>query len=286
MFGYVTTDNPNLYIKDLGLYKALYCGLCKSIGATCGQMARLTLTYDLTFLSAILHNMLNVDVEIKKEHCVIHPFKKQGCTKRDDLTDRIAKLNVILAYYKLLDDKIDKGKSSIAFFKKAYKKAKKGEETLDIIVKEQYDALRKCEKEKCESIDISADAFGIMLKRIFREFLKELSTEDSDNFAYFLGKWIYLIDALDDFDDDVKKNQYNPFCLTYKDIKTKKQLIEEKKDDVFFVFKDISSSLIYYYDKLNMNFNKDLTDNIIKRGIDIKTKDIMEGKKCKKTIKF
>ena len=50
MFGYVTTDNPNLYIKDLGLYKALYCGLCKSIGATCGQMARLTLTYDLTFL--------------------------------------------------------------------------------------------------------------------------------------------------------------------------------------------------------------------------------------------
>ncbi|MBE5756684.1 MAG: hypothetical protein E7342_02675 [Clostridiales bacterium] len=286
MFGYVTTDNPNLYIKDLGLYKSLYCGLCKSIGATCGQIARLTLTYDLTFLSAILHNMLNVDVEIKKEHCIIHPFKKQGVTKRDALTDRIAKLNVILAYYKLLDDKIDQGKKGVSFLKKAYKKAKKGEETLDIIVKEQYEILRKYEKANCESVDISADAFGEMLKRIFREFLKELSTNDSDNFAYFLGKWIYLIDALDDFDDDVKKNQYNPFVLSYKDIKNKKQLFEDKKEDLIFVFKDISSSLIYYYDRLKMNFNKDLTDNIIKRGIDLKTKDIMEGKKCKKTIKF
>ena len=57
MFGYVRYDIPNLYIKDFMLYKAMYCGLCKGIGASCGQMARVGLTYDVTFLSIILHNM-------------------------------------------------------------------------------------------------------------------------------------------------------------------------------------------------------------------------------------
>ena len=64
------------------------------------------------------------------------------------------------------------------------------------------------------------------------------------------------------------------------------RVISNKNEDLIFVFKDISSSLIYYYDKLKMNFNRDLTDNIIKRGIAVKTNEIMEGKKCKKNIKF
>ena len=64
------------------------------------------------------------------------------------------------------------------------------------------------------------------------------------------------------------------------------KIYASKSNDINFVFKDISSSLIYYYDKLKMNFNSDLTDNIIKRGIMVKTKQIMEGKKCKKTTKF
>ena len=147
MFGYVTVDSPNLYIKDLGLYRALYCGLCKSIGATCGQLARFTLTYDLTFLSALLHNMLGIDIVIEKEHCIIHPIKKNGVQQSDQLTKKIAKLNVILAYHKMIDDKIDSKKGGLSLiFKKSYTKAKKEEPVFDQIVKEQYDVLRKYEQ--------------------------------------------------------------------------------------------------------------------------------------------
>ena len=67
MFGYVRYDIPNLYIKDFMLYKAMYCGLCKGIGASCGQMARVGLTYDVTFLSIILHNMTGVDIRVEKQ---------------------------------------------------------------------------------------------------------------------------------------------------------------------------------------------------------------------------
>lgn len=60
MFGYVKTDFPNLYVKDTVLYKAMYCGLCKGIGRTCGQKGRFLLNYDLTFLSVFMHNVLGV----------------------------------------------------------------------------------------------------------------------------------------------------------------------------------------------------------------------------------
>ena len=65
MFGYVKTDLPNMYVKDVILYKAMYCGLCKGIGKTCGQKSRLLLNYDLTFLSVFAHNLLDVDVKIE-----------------------------------------------------------------------------------------------------------------------------------------------------------------------------------------------------------------------------
>ena len=71
MFGYVKTDLPYVYMKDTVLYKAMYCGLCKSIGKCCGNKARLVLNYDLAFLSLICHNLTDKDVKLEKKHCVI-----------------------------------------------------------------------------------------------------------------------------------------------------------------------------------------------------------------------
>ena len=57
MFGYVQYDKPNLYIKDFELYRAMYCGVCKGIGATCGQIARTGLSYDAAFLNTLFHKI-------------------------------------------------------------------------------------------------------------------------------------------------------------------------------------------------------------------------------------
>ena len=99
MFGYIKTDMPNMYVKDTVLYQAMYCGLCKGLGKSCGQKARFVLNYDLTFLSVLLHNLANIDVKVEKQHCVIHPIRKRPIAESDELTERIACLNVILAYY-------------------------------------------------------------------------------------------------------------------------------------------------------------------------------------------
>ncbi len=126
MFGYIQPDIPYLYFKDATLYKALYCGLCKSIGRSCGQTARFGLSYDMTFLSALLHNIKNTDVTIEKQRCAANIFTRRPMALDDGITKTVACLNTLLTYYKLTDDILDehKGRISRAFFKRGYKKAK------------------------------------------------------------------------------------------------------------------------------------------------------------------
>ena len=284
MFGYLKTDLPYVYMKDTVLYKAIYCGLCKSIGKTCGQRARLVLNYDLTFLSLIAHNLLDKDVKIEKERCVIHHIRKRPIAKPTDLSER----NVILAYYKLLDGIIDKegGKLKKAFLKKAYKKAKKLETKLDEIVKRQYDELLKYEKTGGDSIDVSADSFGNMMKEISKELLGESATVIVERLFYAIGKWIYLIDALDDFDKDKKKKCFNVFVNMFKDACDKETLVKNHEKELSSVFGGVACEIAELSENLEYKFNADLIKNVLTRGIFAETKRIMENKKCKNTTKF
>lgn len=287
MFGYVKTDLPNMYVKDTVLYKAIYCGLCKGIGRTCGQKARLLLNYDLTFLSVFLHNLCDKDVEIKKERCIIHHIVKRPVAPPDELTYRIAYLNVILARYKLSDDVIDGGKGRLkrAFFSGAYKKAKRREPVLDEIVKRRYEELLGYEKAESDSVDMVADPFGNMMKDLVNELAGDYADESVLTLSYDLGKWIYLIDALDDFDKDKKKKEFNVFVNAYKDVNNKEELIRLKGGELAAIFGGVLSEIFELTEKIGYKFNHDIISNVLRRGLTAETKRIMEIKQCRNTTK-
>ena len=288
MFGYVRTDVPNMYVKDVVLYKAMYCGLCKSLGKTCGNVSRFTLNYDLTFLSIFCHNVLGEDVKIEKKHCIAHWITRRPVAKSDALTERIAALNLILAYFKLSDDVTDenKGRLKRKFFSRAYKKAVKREPELNEIVKSKYQALIEYEKTMGDSIDISADFFGNMMKELVNVILGDAISDDIKGLSYNIGKWIYLIDAVDDFDKDIKRGSYNVFVNAYKGVKDKTTLLSEKRTDLEVIFGAILSDIACFSSKIEYKFNKDLTDNILLSGLREQTKKILENKKCKNTMKY
>ncbi|MBE5733976.1 MAG: hypothetical protein E7347_02880 [Clostridiales bacterium] len=288
MFGYVKTDLPNMYVKDTVLYKAMYCGLCKAIGKTCGQKGRLVLNYDLTFLSLLLHNIADIDVKVEKQTCIIHHVRKRPVAVPDDLTLRIGALNVILAYHKLNDDVLDNGKGKVkrSFFNSSYKKALKAEPILDKIVAKRYNDLIKYEKTNGDSIDLSADPFGNMMCEITKELLGDKCTENVGQMAYLLGKWIYLIDALDDFDKDKKKKNFNVFVNLYPEFSTKESLVKEKGCEIVYVFGSLLSEIERLCKEIDYKFNHDLIDNILISGLKKQTKQILEGEKCKNTTKF
>ncbi len=289
MFGYVKPDLPYLYIKDDTLYKSLYCGVCKSM-AKFSEISRLSLTYDIAFLSAVLHNLVGKDVEIKKEKCVAHPIVRRPMASRDDLTAACAATNIILAYHKIKDDVLDekKGRLKLLALSRAKKRAclKYGE--IDEIVSKYYKKLRESERLKEKSIDAVCDHSALIMQEVSEFLLKENANETSDKFFYFLGKWIYLIDALDDYDKDVKKGNYNPFYFAFGEKKTKAEFLAESGNDISFIFADIFANLKQAAEGLEWKFNHDLIDNIILKGLPKVTIEVIKdeyGKKKKTEVK-
>ena len=283
MFGYVRYDLPNLYIKDFMLYKAMYCGLCKGIGKACGNAARMGLTYDVAFLSALLHNIAGIDVKIEQAHCVQHSIKKRPIACVDELTKELGALNTVLVYYKLSDDVADagRGKARRLWFKKGFKRAKRQYPQLVQIVDTFMKEQNRTEKEKVASLDRAADPTAGMMKALSDYLLKEKKSEATGQLFYLLGKWVYLIDALDDFEKDAKKNRYNPFVLSYGKM-TKCELMEKEGGEIHFLFDTLFYLLRDNLEKIPFAFNRDLTDNIILLGLPAETARVMKGEKCKK----
>ena len=278
MFGYIQPDIPYLYFKDATLYKALYCGLCKSIGRSCGQTARFGLSYDMTFLSALLHNIKNTDVTIEKQRCAANIFTRRPMALDDGITKTVACLNTLLTYYKLTDDILDehKGRISRAFFKRGYKKAKALHPDAAEIVKARMAELFELEKAGCASLDMAADPFGLMIADLSDYCLGESATGYTCKLFYGVGKWVYLIDALDDYDKDVKKKNYNPFYAAFGDA-NRAAMLAGNGEEVEFVFKSVFAENAESLKNIKFYFNRDLTDNIILRGMPAATARVKCG---------
>lgn len=286
MFGYVRTDTPYLFIKDDILYRAMYCGVCKGIGQTCGQAARMGLSYDVTFLSVILHNVKGIDVVVEKQHCLTHCIRSRQMANVDELTRQLGALNTILVYYKYTDDIADgdKGRGKRLWFKRGFARASRKYPEIARIVKNNLVAQEEVEKAKTDSLDRAADASAKMLAELAQYLLEEKATQYTYGLFYALGKWIYLIDALDDYDKDKKKGAYNPFVLAYPSECRKALMQGEHGADVRYVFNALFFDIRENLSHVEFPFNRDLSDNILLRGLPMMTKRIMDGcgAKCSK----
>lgn len=278
MFGYVRYDFPNLYIKDLMLYKALYCGVCKGIAKSCGQTARIGLTYDVAFLSALLHNIAGVDIKVTEQHCFEHAVRKRPIAEVDPLTEALGAFNTVLVYYKLTDDirDGDRGRGRRMWFRKGFRRAEKKYPDLCALVRNFMEEQERTEKNAPPSPDMAAEATALMTASVSDLLLGGKATGDTHGLFYFLGKWVYLIDALDDYDKDKKKKRYNPFVAAY-DCASRAELMETKGQEVCFLFDTLFYSMREHLAQIEFHFNRDLTDNIILRGIPVETQRVMRG---------
>ena len=212
MFGYITVNKDELKIKDYKKYGAYYCGVCKSLGENYGLSGRMTLTYDMTFLALLLSSLYEDRTKAKKCRCLIHPVNPHLEIK-NEYTDYAAAMNVMLTYYKMLDDWDDerKIKSRVMYkalegaYEKASKKFPRQERAIRRYIRDQ----RICELRDNESPDEAAGHTGIMLQEIF-DMKHDIWKDDLRRMGFFMGKFIYIMDAFDDVYRDRKNNCYNP----------------------------------------------------------------------------
>ena len=278
MFGYIAPDRPYLFIKDETLYKALYCGVCRCIAKECGQLARTALTYDMAFMSALVHNIRGDDVKIVRRRCPVHPLRRRPMTAEDDVTRVLACMNTALAWHKLSDDKADgEARGALRFlYSRGYKKVlQKHPRAAEIIAKHTAEQAA-LEERACASIDMACEPTAVMMAELTRYALGEYATGHTDGLSYAIGKWIYLADALDDYDKDAKKGRYNVLRLAYGK-PTLKEAVKEGEGELVFIFDNLFADMRAHLAAIKFNFNHDLTDNIILRGIPLKTRHLVYG---------
>lgn len=281
MFGYINPDSPYLFKKDETLYKALYCGLCKSIGAGCGQTARSALTYDMAFTSALVHNIRGEDVIIERRRCAIHWIRRRPIAAVDNTTVALGCVNTVLAYYKLCDDKADGDKKGVFrhLYKRGFKKAVKRHPEIGEIIARETARQAELERSGCSVIDEAADPTAQMMRDISSCLLGEYSTPHTQKLFYALGKWVYLADALDDYDKDVKKGRYNALYRA-SGIACKKEAVQKFEAEWKFIFNSLFADMRESLKNIKFYFNHDLTDNIVLRGIPLKTRKLFYGNTC------
>ena len=278
MFGYVYINKPELKIKDYEAYRGVYCSLCKALGKNYSVFARFILNYDCTFLSLLLMSRSKECPGFKSGRCPFNPMKKCNYTiKADDALSKGAALTVITSYYKLMDSIADSG-----FFKKMgctlirpffsswHKKAKRNFPDYENIVKEMFVSQLKYEKSEDVCLDMAAEPTAKMLENIMKlEAENEIEEKVFAQFGYHLGRWIYLMDAANDIEDDSKSGNFNPFLIKFG---------EKSKVDPKEIEATLSQS--YYlltkaYELIDKQRFTDILDNIIYSGLPLKQRNIV-----------
>ena len=221
MFGYVRPLTPELKVRELEEYKAVYCGLCRAMGRRYGFLARLTLNYDFTFLVMLL-SQAPEPCRVSLRRCPAHPFRKRKMCEELPALDLAADESLILSYQKLRDDGADKGffkglpaRFAALLLRRAYKKAAKAQPEFDRTVSRCLDELHDLERERCPSLDRPADAFARILKAAAPRTGDEARDRSIEQLLYHVGRWIDLVDAWDDLEEDRAGGAYNPIDARY-----------------------------------------------------------------------
>ena len=195
-------------------FSAVYCGLCRVLTQRYGAAVSMILNYDFTFLAILVS-----DKEGEKGHgrCIPHPFKGRDYYLSDSALELAADCSVILSWWQLQDGAVDHtGLKRAAYqlsgtaLSGAYQKARAFRPEFDRIVGIKLRELSRLEEENCTSMDRAADTFAQLMQSIAVEITDPVKNRVLSQFFYHLGRWIYLIDAVDDLKKDFEQGNYNP----------------------------------------------------------------------------
>lgn len=284
MFGYLKPCKPYLLVKDYELYKSVYCGLCKKLSEEYGAMAKMVLSYDCTCY-ALLAMGLNGRCEgVQKKHCTCNPMKScLYCLGGNDELSLASAITVVTVYYKLEDDIKDSSfiKSIPSRLLKLFasswrKKSLKKYPEVDEIVSELNDNQARAEALKNPDIDQSAEPTAIMMKKLML-LLAKTDEEKAifGEFGYFLGRWVYLMDAADDYDKDIKKKNFNPFVYELKD---KQLTLQQRSEYINSVLNLTASRVVSAFNLMQVKTFTAIAENLVTMGLGEMQKKIIFDK--------
>lgn len=277
MFGYLQIHKDELKVKEYEAYKSVYCGLCKQLGRDYGFLTRLILSYDCTFYAILLMSLKRSCTGFSDGRCKFNPLKKcKFADCKDNAYSKASALSVISAYYKVVDDIDDSGffkrialKIVKPFFGRRQKKAARRFPEIENIVSEMMKNQKASENDELVTIDKAANPTAKMISDLAAlEGGNDLQKRVLSEFGYQIGRWVYLIDAADDYEKDKKSGNFNPF-------------IKADINDKDYINSVLSQSLARAYDAYNLldiiDF-KPIIDNMMLYGFPNKQNAVLNNR--------
>jgi hypothetical protein len=271
MFGRIRTYTPELKMKDDLSYRGYYCGLCEAMSAY-GQRSRIMLSHDCTFLYILLSSVYPSKEETEEKRCMIHPIRKRLHITGEH-ADYCASVNVILGEGQLRDRIADSRSISAGLeyrlLRSAGRKAASRYPEIKAVTDRELERLRILEERRCSDIDEAADTFAVLLGEIFSygsgnggRILREL--------GYQMGRWIYLLDAFEDRDEDRSSGSYNVFNERFGN--DEEMLAESAR---FNILSSLNQAVLSY-DLLDIRKNRELLNNIMYLGLNEATGKVLD----------
>lgn len=279
MFGLVRAYKPEMKFKEFETYKAIYCTLCKRIGQKYGVLTRLTLSYDMVFMIA-----LGISVEehcpcYEVKRCTSNPLKKCTYCKGDNsIVDYCSAVMLLLADAKIKDNIVDSKflkavlwRTIKLLYSSGVKKAEREYPKVKNIVDEYFYSQIKAEKQGA-GIDAYAEPTAVALSKLFEGMSNnKFDARVFNQVGYLLGKWIYIADAVLDFDKDKKSKTFNPFI----DLES----FDEVKQKANPILNTCQVHIANDFALLEIKKYKSIMENIIFFGFDEVKRTIFKEKK-------
>ncbi|MCR5054310.1 MAG: DUF5685 family protein [Lachnospiraceae bacterium] len=264
MFGYINVNRETLSEEDRKIYQGYYCGLCEALKNMAGKKGRFMLNYDMTFLILILTGMYEPREEKDTFRCNYHPFNKRDRIK-NCVTEYAAAMDIMLSYHKLNDDVKDEGsrvkekikQSLTPLYRELSMKYRRQAQAIENYMEEVYAA----EKRKEADIFTISSYTGKVMEEIFLFKENDLLKEDLLEMAFALGQFIYIMDAYQDLEKDIKNDNYNP--LRYRLNENREVLF--KIVDGFLI--ETMGECAMAFERLPILKNGEIIRNIIYSGV-------------------
>lgn len=279
MFGYIRPLKPELKVKDFEKFKACYCALCHTLGKEYGFAARFILNFDFTFMIMLLWDG-DEQVCYTAKRCPMSPVRKKCvcCSSKSLMVS--AGYSVILAWWKLKDSVQDDtffkaiaARLGLVCLRRSYKRASKRYTEFDDVVRGHLAELTILEKENCPSVDRASDHFANLLAAAAKSSDDALERIYHQIF-YHMGRWIYIIDAVNDIEEDSKHGSYNPVLTRYS---IRNKLSDEQKAELKTTLAHSLNLIISAYGLLPKNPWTDIIENIIYLGMPYVSDAVFDG---------
>ena len=290
MFGYVRPFKPELKICEYDVYQGTYCGLCKQLGKDYGLFARMTLSYDFAFLAMVARGMQEKAPKFQRERCMVHPLKKRPCLCTCGDLSFVSACAMLMFYYKLKDNIVDSSfAKKIGYYcvlplaSRYRKKAVKRYPELEEIMEQNIALQQQTERREDCTLDMAAEHSARALGRIC-ELLGQTETQKKvlHRFGFLIGRWVYLMDALDDLEEDVEKKRFNALvCWAQGNnvpLEDRQRIREYAQQQINMTTGEIALA----YELMDIKYYKSILDNVIYLGFAAAKQQVISGKQEEK----